>query len=149
MTNKPEVNNHYSKRLKTPWRKWNSVSLWALFCSQCALLSSLLQDYFSLRKLSTTDPDQRTFTYTVHSERVHNSSKPSHADGSIQEGSGLFSYSIQRFQGFLFRPYPPLHSNISIHILHTVLLTFPRVLTRRICLTIKSFFSWWSVPLFS
>ena len=28
------------------------------------------------------------------------------------------------------------------HILHTVLYTFPKVLTRRICLTIKSFFSW-------
>ena len=27
----------------------------------------------------------------------------------------------------------PLHSNIGIHILHTVLYTFPKVLTRRIC----------------
>ena len=35
----------------------------------------------------------------------------------------------------------PLHPNISMHILHTVLYTFPKVLTRRICLTIKSFFS--------
>ena len=43
----------------------------------------------------------------------------------------------------------PLHPNISVHILHTVLCTFPKVLTRRICLTIKSFFSWWSFPLFS
>ena len=42
-----------------------------------------------------------------------------------------------------------LHPNISKHILHTVLYTFPKVLTRRICLTIKSFFSWWSFPLFS
>ena len=31
-----------------------------------------------------------------------------------------------------------------MHILHTVLYRFPRLLTRRICLTIKSFFSWWS-----
>ena len=29
----------------------------------------------------------------------------------------------------------PSHSNIIMHILHTVLYTFPRVLTRRICLT--------------
>ena len=36
----------------------------------------------------------------------------------------------------------PLHPNISMHILHTTLYTFPRVLTRRICSTIKSFFSW-------
>ena len=39
----------------------------------------------------------------------------------------------------------PLHPNISIHILHNFLL----VLTRRICLTIKSFFSWWPFLLFS
>ena len=36
----------------------------------------------------------------------------------------------------------PLQPNISMHILHTVLYTFLKVLTRRICLTIKSFFSW-------
>ena len=35
----------------------------------------------------------------------------------------------------------PLHPNISIHILHTVFHTFPNVLRRRICITIKSFFS--------
>ena len=35
-----------------------------------------------------------------------------------------------------------LHPNISMHILHTVLYTFPKVLTRRICLTVKSFFTW-------
>ena len=34
-----------------------------------------------------------------------------------------------------------LHHNISVHILHTILYTFPKVLTRRICLTIKSWFS--------
>ena len=36
----------------------------------------------------------------------------------------------------------PLHPNISVHILHTVLHTYPKVLMRRICLTIKSLFSW-------
>ena len=36
----------------------------------------------------------------------------------------------------------PFHPNISIRILHTVNRTFPKVLTRRICLTIKTFFSW-------
>ena len=43
----------------------------------------------------------------------------------------------------------PLHPNTSMHILHTVLHTFPEVLTRRIYLKIKSFFSWWSFSLFS
>ena len=33
--------------------------------------------------------------------------------------------------------------NTSIHILITVLLAFAMITTRRICLTIKSFFSWW------
>ena len=42
----------------------------------------------------------------------------------------------------------PLHPNISMHILHTILFTFPKVLTGRICLTIKSFFSWLSFLLF-
>ena len=36
----------------------------------------------------------------------------------------------------------------SMYILHDVLYTFPKVLIRRICLTIKSFFSWWSFPFF-
>ena len=60
-------------------------------------------------------------------------------------------YNFQNFIGFCFklrpwiygswqRPFNNLHSNISIHILHTVLCTFPKVLIRRICLTIKSFF---------
>ena len=34
----------------------------------------------------------------------------------------------------------PKHPNISMDILHTVPYTVPKVLTRRICLTIKSFF---------
>ena len=35
----------------------------------------------------------------------------------------------------------PLHPNISMHILLTVLYTFSKVLARRICLTIKRFFN--------
>ena len=45
--------------------------------------------------------------------------------------------------------FSSLHPNISMQILHTVLYRFLKVLTRRICLTIKSFFSWWSFPSFS
>ena len=36
-----------------------------------------------------------------------------------------------------------------MHILLTVLYMIPKVLTRRIWLLIKSFFHWWSFPLFS
>ena len=41
-------------------------------------------------------------------------------------------------------PLNPLHCSISMHVLLTVLYTLPMVLMRRICWTIKSFFSWWS-----
>ena len=44
------------------------------------------------------------------------------------------------------RAFNLLYPNISMHFLHTVLYTFPEVLTRRICLKIKSFISWWSFP---
>ena len=45
-------------------------------------------------------------------------------------------------------PFYPFHPNISMHFLHTVLHTFPKMLTRRTCLTVKSSFWWWSFPLF-
>ena len=38
----------------------------------------------------------------------------------------------------------PLKLKISMHILRNVLCKFPKALTRRISLTIESFFSWWS-----
>ena len=43
----------------------------------------------------------------------------------------------------------PLHPNINMDILHTVFYTFPKVLARRVCLSIKRMFSLWSFPLFS
>ena len=45
-------------------------------------------------------------------------------------------------------PVNPLQPNISMQTLHTIVYTFPKVLTRRIYLTIKSFLSL-SFPLFS
>ena len=45
--------------------------------------------------------------------------------------------------------FNPLRPNISMHILYTVLYTFPKVLTRRICLLIKRLLPWWPFPLFS
>ena len=66
---------------------------------------------------------------------------------------------VERYYIFLFRGtqvvmtvrvlgLKPLHLNISMHILHTALHAFLKKLRRRICLTINSFFSWWSFPLF-
>ena len=39
-----------------------------------------------------------------------------------------------------------IQPDISMHILHTVLYAFSKLLTRRICLIIKNFYSWWSFP---
>ena len=43
--------------------------------------------------------------------------------------------------GLVLAFFDSLHPNISIYFFHTVLYTFPMALTKRICLTIKSFFS--------
>ena len=43
----------------------------------------------------------------------------------------------------------PLHPIISLHILHTALYTFLKVLKRRICLPIKSLLTCWPFPSFS
>ena len=53
-------------------------------------------------------------------------------------GLGCWLYLKKELKSILVNP---LHPNISIHFLHTVLYTFPMILTKRICLTIKSFFS--------
>ena len=53
------------------------------------------------------------------------------------------TWSIYRAAFNLLRP------NISMHILHTALYTFPKMLTRRIWLPIKSFFFLSSFHLFS
>ena len=56
---------------------------------------------------------------------------------------------------YLSPPSPPSiinwyrRHNISMQTLHTMLYTFLKGLIRWISLTIKSFFSWWSFPLFS
>ena len=47
-----------------------------------------------------------------------------------------------------FSAINPLHPKISMHTLHTVLYTFPKVLMRRICWPIKRFLPWWPFPLF-
>ena len=40
-------------------------------------------------------------------------------------------------------------ASVSGHILQTVLHTLPKAMTRRLCLTVKSFFSWFLFILFS
>ena len=38
--------------------------------------------------------------------------------------------------------FNPSQPNNSMHIFHTALYTFPKMLTRRICLKVKSLFGW-------
>ena len=47
-----------------------------------------------------------------------------------------FREKVLVLRRFLLNPF---HPSISMHILHTVLSTFPKVLARRICFTTKSF----------
>ena len=47
---------------------------------------------------------------------------------------------VEKINLFMIETLNPLHPKINIHILHTALYTYPKVLTRRICLPIKSFF---------
>ena len=64
-------------------------------------------------------------------------------DKIILYGQGLIFFSKLLYD--TVRPIfsiDPLHHIISMHILHAVLYTFPMELAKRICLTIKSFFSW-------
>ena len=61
----------------------------------------------------------------------------------------IYSSSTLHIYNWLHDVFNPLHSNIRMHILQTVLYIFPYVLARRNCLTIKRFFSWLSFPLFS
>ena len=61
----------------------------------------------------------------------------------------IYIYIYIYIYNWLHDVFNPLHPNIRMHILHTVLYTFPNVLARRICLTIMRFFSWLSFPLFS
>ena len=58
----------------------------------------------------------------------------------------LRSFKVCPSADVFFNPLPP---DISIYILHTIYYTFHKMLTKRICLIIKSCFSWWSFPLFS
>ena len=79
-------------------------------------------------------------------------------DNCAQENSGknmfwYYSSALPEFKKLqkksLILGLTLISSNISMHILHTVLYTFPKVLTRRISLTIQSFCSHWSFSLFS
>ena len=55
-------------------------------------------------------------------------------------------YQVSRSERLAINPF---HPKIGIYILHTVLFTFLLILTRRICLTIRSFLNLWLFPLHS
>ena len=55
------------------------------------------------------------------------------------------SHLLQQFkhcQSTEIQTLNPLHPYINMHILHTILFTFPKVLTRRISLTVKRVLHW-------
>ena len=65
------------------------------------------------------------------------------------EGISCFVYKSEKGK---MRKINPLHSNISMHILHTILCTFPKVLKREKLLNNQEIQrplvggSWWSFP---
>ena len=61
-----------------------------------------------------------------------------------------WKYTVGSFISIIYwRSVNSLHPNISMLFLYTVLLSFPNVQIRRICLTVKSVFSWGSFRLCS
>ena len=61
----------------------------------------------------------------------------------------LANYHRKKFLLLKSKQFNSLHPNINMHILHTVLYTFLKVLTRRICLTVAGFCHCGSFPQFS
>ena len=63
--------------------------------------------------------------------------------GNLRIGWGkknryILELSVRKYNWVFINPS---HPNIILHILYTLLYTFPKVLTRRICIVIKNFFS--------
>ena len=60
----------------------------------------------------------------------------------------LFHYDFLTSPSLTPPEPPPPPPPIKYHILHNFIYTSPKVLTKRISLTIRSFLSWWSFPIF-
>ena len=69
--------------------------------------------------------------------------------GSVMGGTEVTVQTYGEFVWAVKLTLTLLHRNISKYMLNTVCQTFRKVLTGRICLTIKSLLSWWSFRLFS
>ena len=69
--------------------------------------------------------------------------------GSVMGGTEVTVQTYGEFVWAVKLTLTLLHRNISKYMLNTVCHTFRKVLTGRICLTIKSLLSWWSFRLFS
>ena len=75
--------------------------------------------------------------------------KNKYGDAFLRGNNGMYSckdvvpHTHQSSNMFKSGLINPLHPDINLHILYTVVLdTFPKVLIRRICFIIKSFFNW-------
>ena len=69
--------------------------------------------------------------------------------GSVMGGTEVTVQTYGEFVWAVKLILTLLHRNISKYMLNTVCRTFHKVLTGKICLTIKSLLSWWSFRLFS
>lgn len=123
------------------------------FNKQGTLLSSVSDDrsirLWKITNLSTLESNGCVEPLLVvygHSARVWNAKLLEMCFVSIGEDlvCNVWSYDgsiVKSYKGHTgIRLLSPLHLNISMHILYTVLCTYPGVLTGLVCLTIKTLF---------
>ena len=126
------------------WVRQQKVSMLYIYLNLFFSLSSAQKVWVS--KKINSNKIKSFFAFTYRTDEISNRVKSyiwQTAPGISNSHNIIFEKKIDMKVSF-----NPLHPNISMHILHTVLYTFHKVLRRRICLTIRTFFSWWSFPVF-
>ena len=115
--------------------------LWLKFILYCIILRQSTFVYFTSQPSS---PTSTKFDSCIYISLIYPKKKL--AVSSIIEGiqtASEIAFARKRCLHDFWRFLNPSHPNINMHILHTVLNIFLKMLTRRICLTIKSFLRWW------
>ena len=135
-----KVLNYYICLSYLPEARWHSVQLWNKVSSlQCRIHKCCTSDF--------TFCDKKSLSFLNMSFAFFDPVSTNWLRDILKNLLGLNLNMLQAL--WMEVCSNSFHPNISIHIFHTVLCTFTEVLTRRICLTIRSFFNWWSFPLFS
>ena len=128
------------RMLTATWANWRSIQSFHYYFSgnktDVCCFSLRQQTFFSRGFAHWVGKDKKCLNDNrCHDQHCHDTDAlPLNAFFFFFVEWDMWHYSLVYFN--------PLHPNISWNILHTVLSGFLRVLTRRICLTINSFFIW-------